>query len=218
MLSAPSYAAIKLPGEQSTIRLTQVSRRWEGGFSVERKVCCGYDMPKELTAELKRNADLQETCAITINPLELRGVVVVARVMLELVGDSSDAAGDPILVRGDSMAAESWLSPSGGGVTDKRACLPMIMLGRLELAGGWNHNVKHIPGVQNTSAGGVPRWPRVILAGKVRELTHSSERYGQPIVPRGSGIFDVVLQTKNILTKHDDILLTVRMNEAEELR
>ena len=93
----------------------------------------------------------------------------------------------------------------------------MRMLGRLELAGGWNHTAKHIPGVQNTSADGISCWPRAILEAKVRELTHSSEWLEQSIGRRGSAIFDIVLQTKNILTKHDDILWNLMMNEAEEL-
>ena len=40
-------------------------------------------MPRELTTELKK-ADIGETCTFTINLLELLGMVVTARVMLEL--------------------------------------------------------------------------------------------------------------------------------------
>ena len=46
----------------------------------------------------------------------------------------------------------------------------MRMLGRLEIKGGWDHTAKHIPGVLNTLADGISRWPRVILADKVREF------------------------------------------------
>ena len=106
---------------------------------------------------------------------------------------------------------------SRGGDRQQGVCLLMRMLERLELAGRWNHTAKHIPGVQNTLADGISRWPRAILADKVRELTHSSEWLEQSIGRRGSGIFDIVLQTKNILTKHDDILWNLMMNEAEEL-
>ena len=66
-------------------------------------------MPLELTTERKRKA-FGETCIITINLLELLRMVVTAWVMLELVGDRPDAAGDPILMRGDNMAAVSWIS------------------------------------------------------------------------------------------------------------
>ena len=86
-----------------------------GGFCVENKVLWIYDLPTELTAgRTEKNADHQETCTITINLLELLGMVVSAWVMLELVGDRPDAAGDPILMRSDNMAAVSWVSRSGG--------------------------------------------------------------------------------------------------------
>ena len=55
--------------------------------------------------------------------------------MLELAGDRPDAAGEPILMRGDNMATVSRV-PRSDGATDTRACLLMRMLGRLELAGG----------------------------------------------------------------------------------
>ena len=56
-----------------------------------------------------------------------------------------------------------------------------------------------------------------MLVDKVRELTHSSDWREQSIGPRGSGIFDILLQTKNILAKHDDVLWTLLTNDAEEL-
>ena len=70
----------------------------------------------------------------------------------------------------------------------------MRMLGRLEIKGGWNHTAKHIPGVQITLADGISRWPRVILADKVRELTNSDDWSKQDIRTSGKGIFDTVLQ------------------------
>ena len=211
-LIAPCYTAIKRPAKRHY--LSDASFESVGGFCVEKKVFWRYDLPTELTAELKRKADLQETCTITINLLELLGMVVTAWVMLELVGDRPDAAGDLILMRGDNMAAVSWVSRSGGA-TDKRACLLMRMLGRLELAGGWNHTIKHIPGVQNSLADGVSRWPREMLADKVRELTHSSDWREQSIGPRRSGIVYTVLHIQNTLTKHDDVLWTLLMTEEE---
>ena len=77
-------------------------------------------LPTELTAERKRKADLQESCTITINLLELLGMVASAWVMHELVEDRSDAAGDPILMRGDNMATVSWVSRSGGATEKKK--------------------------------------------------------------------------------------------------
>ena len=61
------------------------------------------------------------------------------------------------------------------GARDKRACLLMRMLGRLEIEGGWNRTAKRIPRVRNTLDGGISRWRRVILADKIRELTNSDD-------------------------------------------
>ena len=81
-------------------------------------------------------------------------MVVTAWVMLELAGDTPDSVGDPIVMRGDNVAAVTWVNRCGEA-RDKRACLLMRMLGRLEIKSGWSHDVKHIPGVQNTLADGI---------------------------------------------------------------
>ena len=77
-------------------------------------------------AELKRKVDFRETCTVMINLLELIGTVVTAWVMLELVGNRPASEGDPALMRGDNVAAVSWVSQCGGA-RDKRAGLLMIM-------------------------------------------------------------------------------------------
>ena len=85
-ISAPRYTTIKRPAKWHL--LLDANRTAEGRFCVEKNVFWRYDLPKELTAELKTNADCRETCTITINLLELLGMVVTAWVMLELVRDS----------------------------------------------------------------------------------------------------------------------------------
>ena len=129
----------------------------------------------ELTVELERNADLQETCTITINLLELVGRVVTAQVMLESVGDRPDAAGASILMRSNNMTSVLWVSRSSSGATDERSFFLMIMLGRLDLAGGWYHTETPIRGVHNLSAHRFPPWFTGMLADKVGELIHSSD-------------------------------------------
>ena len=133
-------------------------------------------------------------------------MVVTAWVMLELVGDTPDAEGDPILMRGDNVAVVSWITRCSGA-RDKRACFLMRMLGRLEITEEWDPIAKRIPGVRNTLADGISQWPRSVVAGKVKELTNSNEWSEQDIGSGGAGIFDLVLQTKNILTKLDDFFL-----------
>ena len=115
-----------------------------------------------------------ETCTITINLLEYLGNVVKARVMLELLQNTPYGGGGAKLMRGDDMGEVSWINRCGG-TRDKRVCFLEKLLGRLELTGGWNPTVKRIPGVRNTLADGISRWPRLVLiAGdKVDELTNS---------------------------------------------
>ena len=104
---------------------------------------------------------------------------------------------EPILTRGVNRVAVSLVTRCGGA-RDKRACLLMRMLGRLELAGGWNHAAKHIARLQNILADGISRWPRSILADKVGQQTNSSDWYEQNTETRGSGIFDIVLQRMSV--------------------
>ena len=141
-------------------------------------------------------------------------MVVTAWVMLELTGDRPASVGDSIAMRGDNIAAVTWVN-NYGGARDKRACLLMRMLGRLEIKGGWSHVAKHVPGVENTLADGISSWPRAELARKVRELTNSTDWMEQKIGPRGSKIFDLVLRTKNIVTRHDDRLWNIMVNEPD---
>ena len=100
-LSAPCYTAIRRPAKRHY--LSDASFDAVGGFCVESKVFWRYDLPQELTTELKRKTKLGEACTITVNLLELLGMIVTAWVMLELVGHRPDAAGDPILTRGDNI-------------------------------------------------------------------------------------------------------------------
>ena len=195
-LSAPCYAALKRPTKGHC--LSDASFEAVGGYCVERRVYWRYDLPEELTAELERKAELRETCTVTINMLELLEMVVTAWVMLELVGDRPAFEGDPVLMRSDNVAAVSWVSRCGGA-RDKRAGLFLRMLGRLEIKGRWSHLAKHIPGVTNTLADGISRWPRAAIGSEVRELMNSNEWSEREIGKRGADIF-------NIVNCHDELL------------
>lgn len=137
--------------------------------------------------------------------LELIGMVLTGWVMLDLVSDRPNPKGDPLLLRGDNFAAVTW-SNRCGGAKDERAGLMLRMLGRLEILGGWRYEAKHIPGVKNSLADGISRWPRHQLAKRVRQLTNTDDWVEQPIGPRGERICETVLQTKNLAPRHDNIL------------
>ena len=46
------------------------------GFCVEKKVFWGYDLPREVTTEPERKADLGKICTVAINLLQLLRMVV----------------------------------------------------------------------------------------------------------------------------------------------
>ena len=132
-------------------------------------------------------------------------MVLTAWVMHELVGYRPESKGDPILMRGDNFAAVTWANRCGRA-RDKRAGLMMRMLGRLEIQGGLTYDAKHIPGVQNTLADGISRWPRSELADSVRQLTNTDDWSEQSVGARGERLREIVLQTKNIAPRHDNML------------
>ena len=110
----------------------------------------------------------------------------MAWVMLEEVGDRPAFEGDPVLMRGDSVAVVSWVSRCGGA-RDTRAVLLMRKLGRLEIEGRWSHIAKHISGVNNTLADGMSRGGRAEQGSKVRELTNSNDRSEREMAKRHHG-------------------------------
>ena len=200
-LCAPCYAGLRRPAKRHYF--SDASFEAVGGYYVERRVYWRYDLPEYLTAELKRKAALRETCTVTINLLEL--LSMIAWVILELVGDRPAFEGDHVLMRGDNVAAVSWISRCGG-IRDKRAGLFMRRPDRLEIKGRRSHIARHIPGVKNTQADGISRWPRAVLGSKVRELTNSNDWSEREIGKRGADIFNIVLPTKNIVNLHDELL------------
>ena len=207
-ISAPCHTAIKRPANR---HLSDASFDAVGGYCAEKNVCWRYDLLPELTAELKRKAALRQTCTITINLLELWGMVSSAWLMLELRGDRPASVGDPLLMPGDNVAAVTWVNRCGGA-TDKRACLLMRMLSRLEIKWRWNHVAKHIPGVQNTLADGISRWPRPDLAAKVRELTNSGDWGEQKLGSNGKNVFELVLQATDVMPRHVALLWNIMEN------
>ena len=84
--------------------------------------------------------------------------------------------------------------------------LTQRMLGRLEVKGRWEHTAKHFFGVRSTLVDGISRWPSVILADKIRELTNSDHWSKQDIGTGGKWVFDTGLQAKSLLSEHDDCL------------
>ena len=136
--------------------------------------------------------------------------------MLVLTGDRPVSVGDPIAMRGDSVVAVTWVNKRGG-TEYRREFFTYDTPSRLEIKGGWSYAAKHIPGVQNTSADGISRWPRAELAEKIREVTDSNDWVEQDNGSQGSNIFDVVLALRNILNRNDDRLWDIMVNGRDSV-
>ena len=133
-----TLATIKRPAK--CYYLSDASFDAISGFCRKLKIYWRYDLTLALSAELKRKAAHRKTCSVTINLLELVGMVLTAWwVMHKLVGDRPESKGDPILMRGDNFAAVTWMNRCGGA-RDKRAGLMMRILGRLKIQGGWRYD------------------------------------------------------------------------------
>ena len=99
-LSAPCFAAIKRPA----INILPVRYKLQRDIlSKNQNLLDG--LPFALSTELKCKAARRETCSVPIDLLEQVGMVLTAWVMHELVGDRSESIGEPILMRGDNLAA-----------------------------------------------------------------------------------------------------------------
>ena len=113
-----------------------------------------YDVDTNLSHLLKKQTVTCGQEAITINLLELCGMVMTAFVALVILQNRPEPEGDPVLLRGDNAVAVSWVNRWGRS-RDERASLTMRLLGRLEITSGWSHVSKHIPEVQNVTADGI---------------------------------------------------------------
>ena len=168
-LTAPFLLHVKrLP---SRLYLSDASFDAIGGYCPELKIFWRYTISPTLSAELKRKALARETSDITINLLELGGMFMAAWVVQMVLKDKPQGEGQSVLMRGDS--AVSWTNRCGGS-RDRRASLLMRLMGRMEIACGWCHVAKHIPGRENCLADGISRWDEDLIATNIEKLTKDS--------------------------------------------
>jgi len=175
-----------------------------GGHCPEIKVFWRYQFQPEFTAELKRKAEEKEKSAITINTLELLGMIVTCWVVQTVVGEKPTLPGQAILMRGDNVSAVSWVNRCGGS-RDRRAGLLMRLLGRMEIENKWCHVAKHIPGRENTLADGISRWKADEVESNVKRLTRDDSWRMQDIGDAGRELIEMILQENLPNGRLDDI-------------
>lgn len=173
--------------------LSDASLEAIGGYCPELKIFWRYTINAALSAELKRKGAAHETSDITINLLELGGMFMTAWVVQMVLKDRPQEEGQSVLMRGDNVSAVSWTNRCGGS-RDKRASLLMRLMGRMEIACGWCHVAKHIPGRENTLADGISRWDADKVAANVEKLTKDSGWKQVDIGVGGRSLFEILLE------------------------
>ena len=108
---------------------------------------------------------------LSINVLELLGMVVTAWFFVTQSDARPSYARDTVLMRGDKMSAVQWVSKCRRG-TEPRSGALMRLLGCLEVGSGWCFDALHVVGVENTIADGISRWEPEDIDGSPVSYTH----------------------------------------------
>ena len=82
--------------------------------------------------------------SLSINVLELFGMVWTAYVMIVIRKDRPGRAGEAVLMRRDNSSAVKWVTNCKGQKDDVRAGGLMRVLGALEVRGKWCFQAKHV--------------------------------------------------------------------------
>ena len=164
-----------------------------GGFCPELKVYWRYSLAEALTLKLKKQLVTKRASPITTNILELIGMMMSAFVMQMTGNDRPEYAGDAVLLRGDNVSAVSRLNRCGDA-RDKRAALVMRIMRRLDITSGWSHKAKHIAGVLNVLANGIPRWQPDQIAEKLHSHVNEGDWRQVPLGQNSLEFLSILLQ------------------------
>ena len=170
-LSAPMFNLVSRPPQRTIF--SDASKQAIGGFCLETGVYWRYDLTKDEQARFCGSSQaVKGMNDISINVLELLGMVISAWVLVVLCEDLPAQAGDCVLLRGDNEAAVQWVRRCRGGKEPRSGAL-MRFLGVLEMSSGWNFDALHVSGVLNDVADGISRWKESeVHANLVRARSH----------------------------------------------
>ena len=90
--------------------------------------------------------------SLSINVLELFGMVWTAYMMIVIRKDLPGRDGEAVLMRGDNSSAVEWVTNCRGGNDNVRAGGLMRILGALEVRRKWCFQAKHVAGVNDSLA------------------------------------------------------------------
>lgn len=156
-LCAPMYNVVLRPPVMAVF--ADASKTAFGAYCVQT----GCYFRRDLTCDERSrfvgaSKSVSECADVSINVLELLGMVAAAWVLIVQQRHVPVSAGDCIQLRGDNEASVAWIERCRGGREPRSGAL-MRMLGAIEVSSGWLFQSSHVPGVLNSLADGISRWP-----------------------------------------------------------
>ena len=166
--SAPMYHLLERPSQRTLF--SDASKTAVGGFCLETGVYWRYYLDG---AERSRFCGSSKSVAgendISINVLELLGMVVSEWVLVSPCAEHPAALGDCVLLGGDNEAAVEWVRRCRVGKEPRSGAL-VRLLGVLELSSGWHFDAKHVRGIFDVADDGISRWDRASVLVNLRAV------------------------------------------------
>ena len=176
-----------------------------GGYCLETGAWWRFDLDRNAKSRLSEHVHGHDD--LSINVLELLGMVVTAWALVVGAGSRPLFGGENVQMLGDNMAGVYWISKCRGG-KELRSGILMRMLGCLEMQSGWYFRAKHVEGVANTLADGIPRWERDNVDRHLREHRPDINWQEQDLGQHGSDLCIGILASSTPLGQ-----LRVRLSE-----
>ena len=169
-----------------------VGRLWRchgGIFVLGREPGSGvwwrFEFDDDVRARLR--ATVRDWNDLSINVLELLGMVVMAWIFVTQSDARPSYARDTVLMRGDNMSAVQWVFKCRGGREPRSGAL-MRLLGCLEVGSGWCFDALHVAGVENAIADGISRWKPEDIDGNLRAFRPDVAWHRQVLEPTGVAV------------------------------
>ena len=153
---SPMYNVLIRPPKLTLF--SDASKQAVGGYCVETGHYWRYDLSAE---ERSRFCGSSKSVVgvndISINVLELLGMLVGAWLLVVQQQHRPAETGDCVLLRGDNEATVAWIQRCRCGKEPRSGAL-MRLLGVLGVSSAWHFQASHVSGVLNSLADGIPRW------------------------------------------------------------
>ena len=185
-VAAPFFRFVKQPHKMT--RFSDASFEAVGGLCLETEVYWRYNLTGEERARTVRSRSREHVNWLSINVLELLGMVMTAFVMIVIRKDRPGRVGEPVLMTGDSSSTVQWVKNYKGGKGEVRWGGMMRIFGVLEQIGGWCIQAKHVRGVENGLADGMTRWKEHEIQSRLTKECPAVLWQAQELGPEGKGM------------------------------